>query len=205
MALSDLLYRCPECGHDPTSGEGDRAWCEACGAKYERGPQDRMIQVTTGDGQDREALVDNLVKKIEIHGGPITRATKSDGSISFDADVLVSRRVAEDAVWHKGELRGFSETMGEPLPARLSVDADGVTVTGEGLDTERWNFLDLRALQTSSSSLQLSLPGDILVQFKFVEDSPRRWEDLMRRLVRDAYSRANRGFVLEFQPRIVTR
>ena len=27
MALVHLLYRCPECGHDPMDGEGDRARC----------------------------------------------------------------------------------------------------------------------------------------------------------------------------------
>ncbi len=34
MALVDLLYRCPRCGHDPLPGKGGRALCPACGAAY---------------------------------------------------------------------------------------------------------------------------------------------------------------------------
>ena len=206
MALSDLLYRCPECGHDPTEGEGDEASCPACGVRFERGSHDRVIRILR-PGEDEVAEVESsrLVKRIELHGGPMTRATQADGTVGFAADVMVSWRIAEDAVWHKGQLTGFTETMGEALPGAIEVDRDGITLTMTGEEDRRWEFLELRALQTSSSSLQLSLPGDTLAQFKFVEDSPRRWEDLLRRLVRDAYGRAERGFVVEFQPRIVTR
>lgn len=34
MALVDLLYRCPRCGHDPLPGKGGSALCPACGSSY---------------------------------------------------------------------------------------------------------------------------------------------------------------------------
>lgn len=187
------------------AGDGDTARCSACGTAYDRGRGDLLLVERTADGRERPVPVSTLVTRIEADGGPLTRATLPDGTVSYRADVMVSWRVSEDPVHHRGRLRGYSELMGEPTPGVLHVDQDGVHLepsTGEG---ESWPWLDIRALQTSSSSLQLSLPGDRLVQFRFLDDSPRRWEDLLRHLVRDAYRRAGRGFVVEFQPRIVTR
>lgn len=204
MALADLLYRCPECGHDPTEGEGDVVRCPACECSYERGNGDRLLMVQTPDGHARAVATAELVEKIEGRGGPLSRATRADGSTSYSAEVMVSWRVSEDPIRHKGELKGFSELMGVPVPATLTVDDDQVGISGPGVKPESWAFLEIRAVQTSSSSLQLSLPGDRLVQFQLPSDSPRRWEDLLRHLVREAYRRADRGFVIEFQPRIVT-
>lgn len=85
-------------------------------------------------------------------------------------------------------------------------DAGGPSHAGaEGGLLEEWPLLDIRAVQTSSSSLQISPQGGGVVQFRFQGDSPRRWEDLLRRTLREAYRRAGRGEILEFQPRIVTR
>ena len=205
MALADLLYRCPACGHDPTTGEGDVAQCPECGMVYERGRGDLLLLERPPGGSERQAPVSALVARIEAHGGPLTRATGPDGSVGYEADVMVSWRQSEDPVRYRGQLRGYSETMGEPAPAVIRADDEAVHVVSEGSSSESWPFLEIRALQTSSSSLQLSLPGDRLVQFKFLTDSPRRWEDLLRHLVREAHRRAGNGFVVEFQPRIVTR
>lgn len=186
-------------------GEGDLADCSVCGTAYARGRGDLLLVERTPDGRERSVPVSDLVTRIEAEGGPLTRATRADGTVAYRGDVLVSWRVSEDPVHYRGQLRGYSELMGEPAPGVLRVDDAGVCLeTGAG-QAESWSWLDLRALQSSSSSLQLSLPGDRLVQFQFVNDSPRRWEDLMRHLLRDAYHRAGRGFVVEFQPRIVTR
>ena len=186
------------------SGEGDEAACTACGTRFSRGRGNRVLLEARPDGGTVETPISALVGLIESSGGPLTRARRPDGSIGYSAEVDISWRVAEEPVHHEGKLKGFSELMGEPSPGELSVDADSVTVRTEGEGEDTWRFLDVRALQTSSSSLQLSLPGDRLVQFRFREDSPRRWEDLMRHLLREAYRRAGKGNVVEFQPRIVT-
>ncbi|MDH3222671.1 MAG: hypothetical protein OEO23_03065 [Gemmatimonadota bacterium] len=204
MALADLLYRCPRCGFDPMDGEGDDASCPACSTRYSRGRGDRLLVERRPDGVTAEVPVATLVDLIEANGGPLSRAERPDGSIDYRADVLASWRVGEEPVHHRGALRGFSESMGEAVQAVLKVDRDGVTLSAPGQPEARMAFLEIRALQTSSSSLQLSLPGDRLVQFKFLSDSPRRWEDLLRQLLRAAYRRAGKGNVVEFQPRIVT-
>ncbi|NNM34112.1 MAG: hypothetical protein HKO53_13645 [Gemmatimonadetes bacterium] len=204
MALADLLYRCPRCGFDPMEGDGDEASCPACRTGFARGRGNRVLLERRPDGGTVETPVAALVGLIEASGGPLTRARRPDGSIGYSAEVDISWRVAEEPVHHKGALKGFSEIMGEPAAGILTVDEDAVTVRTEGKGESEWRFLEIRALQTSSSSLQLSLPDDQLVQFRFRGDSPRRWEDLMRHLLREAYRRAGKGNVVEFQPRIVT-
>ena len=126
---------------------------------------------------------------------------------------MVCWRLREDPVWRRGELRGWVETMGPASPGTVTVDDEAVAIEcaaapgdgSSGCRSGRWRHLELRSVQTSSSSLQISLPGDRLVQLRFTADSPKRWEDMLRRLVRAAYRRAGKGFVHEFQPRIATR
>ena len=146
-----------------------------------------------------------LCERIELHGGPVTRATLPGGEVRYSAEAMVSWRVGERAVWRRGMLLGFSETMGPAVRGTVAADRDTVSVEDGRSDSGRWRHLDLVAVQASSSSLQLSLPGDGLVQLRFLDDSPRRWEMLMRRLIGEAYERAGWGGVVEFQPRIVTR
>ena len=133
----------------------------------------------------------------------MSRATRDDGTVRYSARAEISWRSSEEPVWHRGELLGFAETMGPPAPGTVSVDREGVSVDEAGGGSGRWRLLDIRAVQAASRSLQLSLPGDRLVQFRFPGDSPRRWEILLRRLISDAYEDAGRGRVVEFQPRIV--
>lgn len=204
MALVDLLYRCPECGHDPMDGEGDEAVCPECSRSYHRGGGRGTISISK-DGHPRaEVPASALVERIERRGGPLSRATGPDGTIAYEADVLISFRQDEDPIWHKGALLGFSERMGEPEAGTLAVGDQGVTVRWNGGRERTWTYLEILAVQAASSTLQLSLPGDELVQFRFQSDSPRRWEDLFRRLVSAAYHREGRGKVVEFQPRIRT-
>jgi len=204
MALVDLCYRCPECGHDPMEGEGDEAWCGSCGVRIER-RRGRLWMTAPGDDGTTRVSARELCRRIDARGGPMTRATAPDGTLEYTARVMVSWRIAEDAVWHRGVLRGYSESMGPAVEGSITVDRDTVSVDGGRSGARRWRHLDIGAVQAASSSLQLSLPGDRLVQFRFLGDSPRRWETLMRRLIAEAWERAGRGRVVEFQPRVVAR
>lgn len=204
MALIDLCYRCPQCGHDPMGGEGDAAWCPSCGTRIERSRGRLLLSLAERD-QRFDVSAADLCRRIDEHGGPITRATKEDGMLEYSAPARISWRVSEQAVRYRGVLRGFVESMGPAEPGTVTVDRERVHVECGGRGAGSWRHLDLGAVQASSSSLQLSLPDDQLVQLRFLDDSPRRWETLMRRLITDAYERAGRGRVVEFQPRIVTR
>ena len=204
MALVDLCYRCPHCGHDPMEGEGDEARCRSCGAMIER-RRGRLLTTGPGDGPRVGASARDLCRRIDELGGPMTRATAPDGTLAYAARAMVSWRIGEEAVWYRGVLRGYCESMGPAIEGSVAVDRDTVAVDDGGRNSGRWRHLDIGAVQASSSSLQLTLPGDRLVQFRFIDDSPRRWETLVRRLVVDAWERAGRGAVIEFQPRIVAR
>lgn len=67
---------------------------------------------------------------------------------------------------------------------------------------QRWPLLEIRAVQTSSSSLQISPAEGGVVEFRFPGDSTRRWESLLHHALRQAFRRAGRGEIVEFQPRI---
>lgn len=204
MALVDLCYRCPECGDDPMEGEGDQARCGSCGVRIGR-RRGRLWMTASGDGGETGISARELCRRIDARGGPMTRATAPDGTLEYTARALVSWRIAENAVWHRGVLLGYSESMGPAVEGSITVHRNTVSVDGGEAGAGRWRHLDIGAVQAASSSLQLSLPGGRLVQFRFLGDSPRRWETLMRRLIADAWERAGRGRVIEFQPRIVTR
>ena len=203
MALVDLCYRCPACGHDPMSGEGDAVWCESCEVRIER-QRGRLLMILPGSDTQYDIKAPDLYSKIYEHGGPMTRATRDDGTVKYSARTEVSWRFAEKPVRYRGVLRGFVETMGPAVPGTITVDRDTVSIDDGRAGSGRWRLLDVGAVQAASRSLQLSLPGDKLVQLRFLDDSPRRWEILMRRLISDAYEHAGRGRVVEFQPRIVT-
>ncbi len=192
-------------------GRGDVADCISCGVRIERSGG-RLLMGDGGKNRVEEVDAAELCRRIDAHGGPITRATKEDGTLAYAARALVSWRRSEEAVRYRGALRGFSETMGPTAPGTISVDAETVAVEAETAPaaerrrtSSRWRLVDLRAVQAASSSLQLSLPGDRLVQLRFLDDSSRRWETLMRQLIADAWARAGKGRVVEFQPRIVVR
>lgn len=208
MPLKHLLYRCPSCGHDPTEGVKDVAECRACGTSYRRGRADpgRILVAPTDGSEPREVAPGTLVDAIEAHGGPRTAARAPDGSIRYEADVEASRsEEAERPLRHRGQLLGFVERLGDGWKGRLVATGDALSLLRDGEPVNHWNLLDLGAIQASSSALQISTRENRVFQFRFAGDSPRRWEDLLRWLVAEAYRREGRGEVVEFQPRIVTR
>jgi hypothetical protein len=151
----------------------------------------------------------------DSRGGEVMRRAQGVGgeSSSGAAGARVIRRALVDvrrASWEApfrfgGELLGFVESLGEAREGMLELSSAGVSLqVGEG-EPERWPLLDIRAVQTSSSSLQISPREGGVIHFRFREDSPRRWEDLLHRALEKAYREAGLGKILEFQPRIVTR
>lgn len=60
------------------------------------------------------------------------------------------------------------------------------------------------AIQASSSSIQIKARGEPVVSFRFPEDSPRFWEELLQEALRRFYRERGMGEIREFQPRIET-
>lgn len=183
-------------------GKGDRARCRSCGTRVAR-RRGRLFVSSTSHGT-HEVNASKLLQNIDLHEDFSDDAFRPSAGFAQSARVLVAWRDKEEAIWYKGTLRGFSETMAPEARGTVAADRDEVRIEAPSARSGRWSYLELRAVQASSSSLQLSLPGDRLVQLRFSADSPRRWEEMLRALVRDAYRRAGRGAVLEFQPRIET-
>lgn len=202
MALTDLCYRCPKCGHHPMDGRGDRARCRSCGTRVAR--RRGRLFVSGANDETHEVEASKLLQDIELQEEFGDGAFRPAASFACSARVLVAWRDKERAIWYKGTLRGFSESMAPGAWGTVAAGRDQVGIEAASVESGRWSYLELRAVQASSSSLQLSLPGGRLVQLRFAADSPRRWEEMLRALVRDAYRRAGRGVVLEFQPRIET-
>jgi hypothetical protein len=215
MPLTYLLYRCPRCGHDPLNGIKDEAECTSCGTRYSRGGEGGVILVREPSGGVWGVPGHRLTAAMIAWGDG--GGTDESGSNSSDAPLLGAevevRRSGEEApVRWGGELLGFAEALDRPLSGtvRLTRDAlilcsDGCGEPGSALGESReiWPLLDIRAVQTSSSSLQFSPSGGGLVQLRFRNDSPFRWEAMLRTALRQAYRREGMGEIVEFQPRIV--
>ena len=193
------------------NGEEDQASCPDCGAEFARGSVGGRIRVTVPGEGSWEVPSPRLTAAISAQGGPESRARDAQGQLLYGARVQARRAEEEHPVWFKGELQGFAERLEAPVVGFLQIGEEGLTLlpppdtaADEGDNPlGHWPFMSLGAVQTSSSSLQISPKEGGLVEFRFLGDSPRRWEDLLRSGLREAYRREGRGEIVEFQPRIV--
>jgi 1-acyl-sn-glycerol-3-phosphate acyltransferase len=230
MPLVHLLYRCPSCGHDPMTGKGDRASCVTCGAEFRRGGEGGMIRVLRGNGIVSEHPGAMLVKAIEaarisspeMLGESGELRGRGDGNqaseetVSSPAAVTVRMAEQEMPVRFRGELVGFFESLGEEGPGILELTEDGLVLKKggsgvgdlsvyEGVDSDTWycKLLEIGAIQSSSSAVQIAPRNGGLIHFRFLEDSPKRWDELLQDALRNAYRASGLGEIAEFQPRIV--
>lgn len=206
MALKDLIYRCPLCGADPVEGRKDEVRCPSCGRRYERGDPPAGIRVREPDGEPRTVPASRLVESIRDAGGPFPAAEGEDGSVRYQSAVRVRRGSDEEPLRYRGRLLGFTEKLGESRRGTLHATDDALELVRPGGEVRsRWNLMDLRAVQASSSSVQVYTAAGELVHFEFLDDSPLRWEALLHALLRRAYRAEGRGEIVEFQPRIAVR
>jgi hypothetical protein len=200
MPLVDLIYRCPLCGADAMREENDRvASCRACARVYEHLPDRGRIRVEGHDGTVLEVDQDELVAGAVNADARVVLAPL----VEVDAVARVARE--EEPVAYRSSLIGFVESRGPALSGRLSLRQDRIDFKPDAGPARSWMLLDVRAVQTASASVQISPLEGGLVTFRILGDSPRRWEELIRARVRNAWRAAGRGEIVEFQPRIRTR
>lgn len=180
MSLADLVVDCRVCGGESFISEGRSAACTDCGAEYRYDPDTDALTWTGG-------LVGN-----------------SGGAPGGVPEARVSARFAFEEIpvrYHDG-LLGFIEQRGPHTPGTLRLHPDRVEFVEDRGPTHTWDLLDVRAVQTASSSVQISPLEGGVVTFALAGPSPRRWEGLLREAVTAAWKAAGRGTVVEFQPRI---
>ncbi len=220
MPIHHMLYRCPRCGHDPLEGRKGRAKCSSCGTRFEQG-RGSLILMRPPQGPVEEASATSLIADLEKMGGAGTgreRGTGSSGSrLLREARVAFGTAGGYDVIRWWGEVIGFSERISWKGKGLIRLEGESLTFTpngeaavrGGGVDPdaggEDFSCLlgDIRGGQISSGAVQVTLERGQLYQFEFVDDSAKRWEDLLCLALRRFYSQKGRS-VIEFKPRVVT-
>ena len=220
MPIHHMLYRCPRCGHDPLGGRKGRAKCSSCGTGFQQG-RGSLILVHPPQGPVEKASATSLLADLEKMGGAGTGRERGTGSreesLLREARVAFGTAGGYDVIRCWGEVIGFSERIswrGEGLirleGKSLTFTPDGkAAVRRDGVDSdaggEGFSCLlgDIRGVQISSGAVQVTLERGQLHQFEFVDDSAKRWEDLLCLALRRFYREEGRS-VIEFKPRVVT-
>ena len=220
MPIHHMLYRCPRCGHDPLDGHRRRAECSSCGTTFEQG-RGSVIVVRPPDGPPEPATASSLIADLQRMGGPGTGRDVGAGSLVRESRIALGRAEGHDVIRWRGEVLGFSERIewkgegiirleGDALTFRPGKDPPGfVGENGRrGFDgkAERFSCLlgDIQGVQISSKALQVTLEGRGLYQLEFLDDSPKRWEELLCLALRRFYAQKGQS-ITEFKPRIVTK
>lgn len=200
--IHHMLYRCPCCGHDPLMGLVRRAECQSCGTVFERGRGSAILVRKPG-------CPTRVSTAAELIGAAATMAEESLGKCMeagapiHQAQVSLGRAEGQDIVRFNGHVLGFSERIKAKGKGILRLYSDRVIWCAKECEPFDWPFDVIRAIQISSRAIQVRFLQCGLHQFEFIEDSPKRWEDLMRMALQRFY--ATRGKVIvEFQPQIVT-
>lgn len=225
MALHDLLYRCPLCGHDPTDPKeaGDEVICPSCGARMTweadsgRGRKRVRVEHRFPEGAGASVQVHLLTDRIAAMGGAIPAALGPDGILRCTDEIRIRWVEREKAVRYRRSLVGFRELLGRAgSPARLELEGSLLRVRplhatddsagqGGGEPWFDWDLADVQALQAMTSALQVTLSGGRVVVLAFESASARRWDDLIRAALQRTWLREGRGVITEFQPRIRAR
>lgn len=205
MALTDLLYRCPRCGFDPLPGVGEEAECPACGTSFARSAEGNGIRVWSAGEPLSDLPTHVLTERIEALGGALPEGAVPEGEIRR-ARVRMQRSHSEDPLRWSGRLVGYVERFQEPVEGDLRLTDRTLEMRGmDGGLLASWGLSTLAAVQGASSAIQIRAENGVLFQFRFLGDSPRRWESLLRAVVAEARRREGLGEVVEFQPRITSR
>jgi hypothetical protein len=202
MPIEHLLYRCPQCGHDPTITTSKGAWCESCETSFEQGDNSVVI-VHSADGKIKEYAVNTLMDAIEKMVRTSPRNSNHNSEKTYEAHVTVSRGNNHQAVRWKGRVVGFFEYITDRQTAILKLKKTDLTVAWDEQNHLTWPLGNLMAIQISSKAIQINIKREGLYQIEFISDSPRRWENLLQYALCRFYKIQGENIV-EFQPRIIT-
>ena len=163
------------------------------------------------DGPPEPTAVSSLLADVEKMGGPsFGKDLAKDLGKDLGEEILFGetriafgRAEGHDVIRWQGEVLGFSERISWKGEGLLRLEGEALSfrpVTG----SEAFSCLlgDIRGIQISLSALQVTLDETRLCQFELLDDSPKRWEDLLCLATKRVYTRMGQR-VTEFTPRIV--
>lgn len=203
-------------------GEGDRAACPACGLRVDReGGRDARLRVVHPSGRIAHLPAALLARRIDAFGGALASTGGAPAGALRRARVRVRTAGGEDPVRFRSRLLGFTEALRGGAQAILALDsrelrleplADAPQALHPAEPLQRWALDSVRSLQTSSSTVQFTVRrgergrgGPEIVLLRFLDDSPRRWDELLRHALTARWRALGRGEITEFQPRILAR
>jgi 1-acyl-sn-glycerol-3-phosphate acyltransferase len=183
--ITDIIYRCPICGAMDWCRDGK---CVSCGAVME--------------------LVSR--SEVSINGEVRPVGYWYDRVLSFDIDipenepVLKSKKVRLSEESTKGIYTGYAGIVSthyvrKPIgEGRLELFGDRLEFTGDGIENRTLGIKDMLSVTIESDTLQIVSHEYGPLFFDFLEESGKKWEDCLRRIIRDYYSED----IIEFCPRI---
>lgn len=218
--INDLLWACPNCGSDAAFLRSRRREsCGNCGTLFRRGGGSTIESIAT-DGSttvrkpaEWTALMPplplpwktNLGQGASDSSGDRGEQLSSQPPPHIEARVIARFAIGERQVFRRGEFLGSIELLAPKMKGRLELTEDSLAFHGIDSALHRWPLEHITAVQPSSNTLQIKLRAERPVSFKFADQSPRLWENLLQETLRDYYAANAEGEIIEFQPRIVTR
>lgn len=195
--IKDLLWACVVCHEEETlRADGKKELCEHCGAHYWRGDGARIVvELTDGRREERRAGEwVTALPPVKPGGSALSALSMAEGDVP---------------IYAYGEYFGRYEKFGPAHLGTLHLDADRVWFEhNEKLEHAPdidIALLDLSAIQLSSSTLQFKARGKPVMTIRFAQSSPKLWDEKLQLAVQAAWTRAGRGDIVEYQPRIVGR
>ena len=204
MPIHHMLYRCPRCGHDPLQGHEGKAECVSCGTRFEQ-RRGAVIIAHPPEGSAEQTDATRLLAAVEEMGGPGVRTDAGEERLFRESRIRSGRVEGHDVIRWRGRVLGFSEKIVWKGEGFLRLEREALTFRPDAGSGQGFSCLlsDIRGVQISSKALQITLEGSRMHQFEFIEDSPKRWEDLVCLALTRLYAQSGQS-VIEFKPRIIT-
>jgi 1-acyl-sn-glycerol-3-phosphate acyltransferase len=186
--ITDIIYKCPKCGVMDWCKDGK---CISCGVTLE------LISRT----------------RVSISGEIRPVGDWYDSVLSFDINipesgpVLKSKKIRLSEESTKGIYTGYAGIVSthyvrKPIgDGRLELFADRLEFIGDSIQSRTLGIEDMLAVTIESDTLQIVSHEYGPLFFDFLEESGKKWEDCLRRIIKDHYSED----IIEFCPRIRKR
>ena len=189
--IRDLLWGCVICGASESLRLKDRKeTCEQCGAVYRRGTGAQIEVEVAGRGVETRSAAEWTSQL-----PPVTP--------TGTAECLLRAAVSDLVVRGYGEYLGRVERFGPFRFGQLTLTEDTLSFEArEGTGSFSWPLSAITAVQPSSTALQVKARKQPVVSIKFVNSSPRLWEERLQAALRRYYHGRE---IVEFQPRVCFR